>query len=64
MSGATEANLTALQGVVKAYPEKHHVITTKIEHKVIKETCEGLECDVSFLNVKKNGLVDLEMLES
>jgi len=67
-SGATESNNVALKGVAEFYKDKgNHIITTVIEHKAILDTCKRLEkegCDVTYLPVGKDGLVDPEAVRS
>ena len=66
-SGATESNNLALKGVAKFYQnEKRHIITCVTEHKCVLDSCRHLEqegFDVTYLPVKQNGLIDLELLE-
>ncbi|XP_010444587.1 PREDICTED: cysteine desulfurase, mitochondrial [Camelina sativa] len=66
MSGATEANNTAVKGVMHFYKDtKKHVITTQTEHKCVLDSCRHLQqegFEVTYLPVKTDGLVDLEML--
>lgn len=66
-SGATESNNTAIKGVASFYKDKkNHIITIQTEHKCVLDTCRHLEeqgFKVTYLPVKKNGLVDLEELE-
>ena len=66
-SGGTEANNFALKGIAWANRKKgNHLITTKIEHKSILKTCDWLESQgfkISYLNVDKEGFVDLEELD-
>ena len=61
-SGGTEANNTALKGVVEAAGKKRpHVITSAVEHPAIIEPCRYLErhgVDVTYLPVDGAGLVD------
>ncbi|XP_074644645.1 cysteine desulfurase-like [Tubulanus polymorphus] len=66
-SGATESNNIAVKGVGRFYKSrKKHVITTQTEHKCVLDSCRVLESegiDVTYLPVKTNGLIDLEMLK-
>lgn len=66
-SGATEANNLALKGIFESYSNKgNHIITTNIEHKSVLDTCKYLEkngAEVTYLEVDKEGLIDLEILE-
>ena len=66
-AGGTEADNWALKATMEAYKEKgNHLITTKIEHHAILHTCEYLEklgCEITYLDVDENGLVDLEQLK-
>ncbi|MBT4121224.1 MAG: cysteine desulfurase [Candidatus Magasanikbacteria bacterium] len=63
-SGGTESDNLAIQGM--AYPHKRngkHIITTKIEHPAVLETCKFLEKDgfeITYLNVNKEGQIDLK----
>lgn len=67
-SGATEAINLALKGVAQMYAAKgNHIITVKTEHKAVLDSCAHLEtigCDITLLSVNKEGLIDLEELES
>ena len=61
-SGGTEANNTALKGVVEAAGgERPHIVTTAVEHPAIVEPCRYLErhgVDVTFVGVDGTGRVD------
>ncbi len=63
-SGGTESNNFALKGLFfQNFPEKNHIITTKIEHDCIIKTCQWLEtkgAKVTYLDVNKEGFVNPE----
>lgn len=66
-SGATEANNTAIMGVVSKYKNRgRHIITTELEHSSISEVLTYLESKgfkVSYVKLNQYGQVDLEDLE-
>lgn len=66
-SGATESNNIAVKGVARFYKDsKKHVITTQTEHKCVLDSCRFLENEgftVTYLPVKQNGIIDLELLD-
>ena len=63
-SGGTESNNLALKGLFFAnYPEKNHIITTKIEHDCILNTCKWLQtmgAEITYLDVDREGFVNPE----
>jgi len=65
-SGGTEANNLALFGTAKAAAgKKNHLITTKIEHRSVKDSAAELERSglrVSYLDVDNEGFVNLNQL--
>jgi cysteine desulfurase len=67
-SGATEAINLALKGAFEMYRKKgNHIITAKTEHKAVLDTCKKLEtmgAEVTYLDVKPDGLIDLAQLEA
>ncbi len=67
-SGATEANNLAIKGVADMYKSKgNHIITATTEHKAILDTCKALEkqgCEVTYLSVNREGLINLEELQA
>ena len=67
-SGATESNNLAIKGAAEFLKSKgNHIITAVTEHKAVIDTCKHLErngCEVTWLPVKTDGMVDLEQLEA
>jgi len=67
-SGATESDNLAIKGVFEMYSRKgNHIITLKTEHKAVLDTCKVLEkkgAQVTYLDVKEDGLIDLTALEN
>lgn len=67
-SGATESDNLAIKGAANFYKGKgKHIITVKTEHKAVLDTCRELERDgfeVTYLDVKENGLLDLDVFKA
>ncbi len=67
-SGATESNNLAIKGLARFHGDKkRHIITCVTEHKCVLESCRQLEQDgfsISYLPVEKDGLINLNLLES
>jgi cysteine desulfurase len=66
-SGATEADNLAIKGAAEYYQSRgNHIITTTIEHKAVLDSCKRLErqgFEVTYLDVEKNGIVDVAKVE-
>ena len=65
-SGATESINLALKGLALSSNTKKHIITTQTEHKAVLDTCKYLETlgfEITYLPVKNDGLLDLNLLE-
>ena len=66
-SGATESDNLAIKGVFEMYKEKgNHIITSVTEHKAVLDACKHVEKmggKVTYLPVKEDGLIDLQLLE-
>src|SRR6476620_5808603 len=67
-AGATEGDNRAIKGVSEMYGSKgNHIITCTTEHKAVLDTCKHVERnggEVTYLEVKADGLVDLKELEA
>ena len=65
-AGGSEADNLIIRGIVYANKSKgNHIITSKIEHPAVLNTCKALEKDgfeVTYLNVDGNGFISLEEL--
>lgn len=67
--GGSQADNLAIRGFMHGPSPKgrKHIITSKIEHHAVLYTCEALEKEgyrVTYLNVDKEGHVDLEQLKN
>jgi len=66
-SGATESDNLAIKGAAYFYKEKgNHLITLSTEHKAVLDTMRFLESEgfeVTYLDPKDNGLVDIDELK-
>lgn len=66
-SGGTESNNLAIKGLFFSnYPEKNHIITTKIEHDCVLNSCKWLEqlgAKITYLDVNGEGFVNPKDVE-
>lgn len=66
-SGGSESDNIAIKGIAKANKKRgNHIITSKIEHPAVLETCkqlgkEGFE--ITYISVDEKGIVDLDELK-
>lgn len=66
-SCGTESANFALRGIMEAYPEKRHIITTKVEHPCIKNQIPWFDergVRVTELRVDRKGRLDLDELSA
>lgn len=65
-SSGSESDNTAIKGIAyQNYNKGMHIITSKIEHPAVLNTCHTLEKQgfkVTYLDVDKEGFIDLEQL--
>jgi len=63
----TESNNMAIRGAAHSYKHRgNHIITSKIEHPSVLETCEALEkegFELTYINADENGIIKLDELE-
>lgn len=67
-SGATESDNLAIKGAAGFYNKKgKHIITSKIEHKAVLDTCRQLEregYDVTYLEPGSDGLITPDIVKA
>lgn len=66
-SCGSEGNNTAIHAALAAQPEKHHIVTTAVEHPAILNVCKNLEkkgYTVTYLSVDRHGQLDLMEVEA
>jgi len=66
-AGGSESDNTAIKGIARANRKKgNHIITSKIEHPAVLESCKDLEkegFEISYISVNENGIINLEELK-
>mgnify|MGYP000647142857 CR=1 FL=1 len=66
-SGATESDNLAIKGAAHFYGKKgKHIITSKVEHKAVLDTCRQLEregYEVTYLDPQSNGIVTADQVK-
>ncbi len=65
-SCGTESDSTAILSALQTFPEKRHIVTTRVEHPAVKSLCENLDNLtghkhlITWLPVKADGTLDLD----
>ncbi len=68
-SCGTESDSTAILSALQAFPEKRHIVTTRVEHPAVKHLCENLDRltghkhRITKLKVASDGTLDLAEYE-
>jgi len=69
-SCGTESDSTAILSALQTYPEKRHVVTTRVEHPAVKNLCDTLDTltghkhRITRLKVDAEGTLNLEEYEA
>jgi cysteine desulfurase len=64
-SCGTESDSTAIRAAIRSYPDKKHIVTTRVEHPAVKNLAEHLAKTgyrVTFVPVDAKGRLDLDLL--
>ena len=64
--GGSEADNLAIKGLAFKIPEKKHIVTSRIEHPAVLNTCRFLESigyDITYLDIDEKGLINPEDFE-
>ena len=65
-SCGTESDSTAILAALQSFPDKNHVVTTRVEHPAVKNLCDNLEIftgrkyHTTRLHVEADGTIDLK----
>jgi cysteine desulfurase len=66
-SGGTESDNMAIRGILSANKNKKHIITSRIEHHAILDTCKWLQkngYEITYIAVDSSGLVNPKDVEN
>jgi cysteine desulfurase len=67
-AGGSESDNLAIVGTLRAYPEKHHVVTSAVEHPAVLGLCRDLESrqgyEVDYVGVDAQGRLDYDQLRA
>ncbi|NQS71598.1 MAG: cysteine desulfurase NifS [Desulfobulbaceae bacterium] len=65
-SCGTESDSTAIFSALRRFPEKNHIVTTRVEHPAVKTLCDNMEnlsgrkYHVTRLQVEADGTLDMQ----
>jgi len=65
-SCGTESDSTAILSALQSFPEKRHIVTTRVEHPAVKNLCEGIskltghKHRLTMLPVDREGRLDID----
>jgi cysteine desulfurase len=68
-SCGTESDSTAIFSALQTFPDKRHIVTTRVEHPAVKNLCENIDKltghkhKVTQLPVDREGMLDLQRYE-
>jgi cysteine desulfurase len=68
-SCGTESDSTAIFSALQAFPDKRHIVTTRVEHPAVKSLCENIDNltghkhKITQLPVNREGMLDLQRYE-
>ena len=68
-SCGTESDSTAILSALQAFPEKRHIVTTRVEHPAVKNLCENIDNltghkhKITQLPVDREGMIGLQRYE-
>ena len=68
-SCGTESDSTAILSALQAFPEKRHIVTSRVEHPAVKNLCENIDKltghkhKITQLPVDRDGMIDLQRYE-
>jgi cysteine desulfurase len=68
-SCGTESDSTAILSALQAYPDRRHIVTTRVEHPAVKNLCENIDSltghkhKITQIPVDREGMIDLKRYE-
>lgn len=62
-ASGSESDNTAFWSALKSQPEKHHIVTSRVEHPAVMNVCQYWEREgyhISYIGVDEKGRIDME----